>query len=480
MKFETLVKQLKYTVLREVAKDYWEGDLWDKRIDIPKRISPGPKATRRCCIYKERAIVAERIKLALGGDKNNPSLLEVIESACDQCPFGGRQVTDLCRGCLAHRCAEACPKNAISFDDNYHAHINKDVCINCGLCAKACQFGAIANRRRPCEAACKINAIHAREDGISEINYDACTECGACSSACPFGAIRDKSYITKCIDILKNPENDGHIYAIIAPSIPAQFAPAKLGQVLTGIKKLGFSRIYEAALGADLVAYNESKELSEEGFAISSCCTAFVNYIHKAFPELVEKISKNLSPMAARCKAIKEKYPFAKTVFIGPCIAKKKERFKEESAPYVDNVITFEELQALLGARQIEVEKLEESPIDDASYFGRIFAHSGGLSDAVNEALKEQNSDFVVKPVKASGLDQCKLNLNRIKKNTFQGNFLEGMACCNGCIGGPGCLTHQLSDQAKIDRFSKTSTIPTIKSAIEKSGIASDISSIKK
>ncbi|MCI6793668.1 MAG: ferredoxin, partial [Mollicutes bacterium] len=104
----------------------------------------------------------------------------------------------------------------------------------------------------------------------------------------------------------------------------------------------------------------------------------------------------------------------------------------------------------------------------------------GGLSDAVNEALKEQNSDFVVKPVKASGLDQCKLNLNRIKKNTFQGNFLEGMACCNGCIGGPGCLTHQLSDQAKIDRFSKTSTIPTITSAIEKSGIASDISSIKK
>lgn len=480
MKFDTLVKELKYKVLKEVAKDYYEGDLWEKRVDIPKRISPGPKATRRCCIYKERAIVAERIKLALGGDKNNPNLLEVIESACDQCPFGGRQVSDLCRGCLAHRCEESCPKKAISFDENLRAHINKDKCINCGLCAKACQFGAIVNHRRPCEAACKINAIHAREDGISQINYDDCTECGACSYACPFGAIRDKSYITKCIDILKNPENDGHIYAVIAPSIAAQFTPAKLGQVLTGIKKLGFSKIYEAALGADYVAYNESKELSEEGFTISSCCTAFVNYIHKAFPELVEKISKNLSPMAARCKIIKQKDPKAKTVFIGPCIAKKKERFNERSAPYVDNVITFEELQALFGARNIDVEKVEESTIDDASFFGRIFAHSGGLSDAVNEALKEQNSSFEVKPVKASGLDQCKRNLSNVKKGTFQGNFLEGRACANGCIGGPGCLTHQLSDQAKIDRYGKRSTQPSIKAARESCGAADDISGFGK
>ncbi len=469
LKFDTLVQQLKYRVLKEVAADYWDGTLEEKKEGIPLLISPGPKATMRCCVYKERAIARDRVKIALGGDKGNPNLLEVIEAACDQCPFGGMKVTDMCRGCLAHRCAQACRLNAISFGPDHRASIDKSKCVNCGMCAKSCQFGAIINLRRPCEAACKINAIKPREDGITSIDESKCTRCGQCSYACPFGAIMDKSYITSCIDIVKGSENGKNYkaYMIVAPSISSQFHYATLPQVVSGIKALGFTDVIEAALGADLVAMNEAKDLSEEGDCTSSCCPAFVRYVETAFPELKGKISKNLSPMAAISKYLKQIDPSCKTVFVGPCIAKKMEREREEVKPYVDCVITFEELQALIDARGIDLSTLEGKPLDNASYFGRIFARSGGLSDAVAEALKEQNNPFEAKPVKVSGLDQCKMALAKYKAGRLEGNFIEGMACPNGCIGGPSCLTHEVRDAADVDKYGHESKETTIQSAID-------------
>lgn len=468
-KFDTIVQQLKSRVLCEVAKDYWDGTLDEKRHYIPKMISPGPKSTMRCCIYKERAIVEDRVHLALGGDKNNPNLLEVIEAACDQCPLGGITVTGLCRGCLAHRCEQACRVGAISFGPDLRCIIDKNKCVNCGMCMKACQFGAIINERRPCEAACKINAIHAREDGITEIDESKCVRCGQCSYSCPFGAIMDKSFITKCIDIIKGSENNTKYktYMIVAPSITSQFHYAKLGQVISGIRMLGFSDVVEAALGADLVAYNEAGDLAEEGSCTSSCCPAFVEYVNKAFPTLKDKVSNNLSPMAAIARYIKSIDPTGKTVFVGPCIAKKMEMFREDSAPFVDCVITFEELEALIDSRGIDLTALEEKPLDNASYFGRIFARSGGLSDAVEQALKERGSDFKVQPVKASGLDQCRLALNQMKNGKLPGNFIEGMACPGGCIGGPACLTHELRDASMVDKYGHDAKEKTIKGAVE-------------
>ena len=272
IKYDTLVQALKFRILLEVAQDYWDGTLEEKKHKIPKLISPGPKSNMRCCVYKEREIVRERVQLALGGDKSNPNLLEVIEAACDSCPFSGIEVTDLCRGCLAHRCAQSCHRNAISFGPDLRAHIDKSLCVNCGLCAKACPFQAITNRRRPCEVACKVNAIHPGEDGISEIDEAKCTRCGHCSAVCPFGAIQDKSYITDCIDILKGSEGGKayNTYLIAAPSISAQFDWAKLTQVITGCKEIGFTNVIEAAVGADLVALYDAVELVEKGFAFFS------------------------------------------------------------------------------------------------------------------------------------------------------------------------------------------------------------------
>ena len=280
-KFDTKVQDLKYRVLREVARYAFEDRELYWYHDIPKLIVQGKEPTMRCCIYKERAIVGERIKLAIGGDKSNPNVIEVIDIACDECSVSGHTVTDNCRGCIAHRCEEACPKGAIYFDRQQKAHIDKDKCVECGRCAAVCPYSAIINNKRPCEKACKIGAISMNDDKCASINYDKCISCGACVYMCPFGAISEKSFILDVIDIIKKSENNTKYktYAVVAPSISSQFSYAKLGQVITGIKKLGFHHVIEAALGADLVAYKEAKERNEKGFLTSSCCPAFVKYV---------------------------------------------------------------------------------------------------------------------------------------------------------------------------------------------------------
>ncbi|HEZ7988447.1 MAG TPA: 4Fe-4S dicluster domain-containing protein [Ruminococcus sp.] len=468
-KFDTKVQHLKYRVLREVARFAWNDALLDNILNIPEIIVPGKTPTMRCCVYKERAIVSDRVKLAMGGDKENPNVIEVIETACDECPMGGYEVTNSCRGCLAHRCEDVCRRGAISFDHNHTAHIDKSKCVDCGACAKVCPYTAIINRKRPCESACKIKAISMNEDKAAKINNDKCIACGACVYQSPFGAIMDKSFILDVIDIIKKSENNSKykVFAVVAPSISSQFTYAKLGQVITGLKELGFHTVVEAALGADMVAYKESAELAEKGFLTSSCCPAFVSYIEKAFPDMLPLVSHNLSPMAEIAKYIKEHDAPCKVVFIGPCTAKKAEVQKENVKPYVDAAITFEELQALFDSKDIYITTLNQDVLDNASYFGRIFARSGGLSDAVAQALKEQNiTDFELKAVACDGIEECRTALLKKSKNVLNGNFIEGMACKGGCIGGAGCLTHGEKNKAEVDKYGREAYEKSISEAI--------------
>ncbi len=467
-KFDTKVQYLKYKVLREVARLSWNDTLYDNILDIPKNLVPGNEPTMRCCVYKERAILAERVKIAMGGDKNNHNVIEVIDIACDECPVGGYEVTNACRGCLAHRCEDVCKKGAITFDNNHVAHIDKSKCVECGACAKVCPYTAIVSRKRPCQSACKIKAISMNEQKAATINNDKCTACGACVYQCPFGAIMDKSYMVNVIDIIKKSEENKKykVYAVVAPSISSQFTYAKLGQVISGLKELGFFTVVEAALGADMVAMAESKELAEKGFLTSSCCPAFVSYVKSAFPQLAEHISHNLSPMAALAKYIKETSEGAKVVFIGPCTAKKAEAQLESVKPYVDSVLTFEELQALFDSKDIDITTLEEDVLDNASYFGRIFARSGGLSDAVSQAMKEQNIEFDLKPAVCDGIEACKLALLKKSKNVLDANFIEGMACVGGCIGGAGCLTHGEKNKSEVDKYGREAMEKTISDAV--------------
>lgn len=467
-KFDTKVQHLKYKVLREVARHAWNDTLLENIVEIPKKIVPGKVPTMRCCVYKERAILGERVKLAMGGDETQSNIIQVIDIACDECPAAGYEVTTSCRGCLAHRCEDVCKRGAISFDHNHVAHIDKSKCIECGQCAKVCPYSAIINRKRPCQVACKIKAISINEDNAAAIDDSKCIQCGACVYQCPFGAITDKSYILDVINMIKGSKDNTEykVYAIVAPSISSQFTYANLGQVISGIKELGFFTVIEAALGADMVAQSESVELAEKGFLTSSCCPAFVRYVKTAFPALEPLVSHNLSPMAALAKYIKSTDENAKVVFIGPCTAKKAEAQLESVKPYVDAVMTFEELQAILDGKDIDITTLGEDVLDNASYFGRIFARSGGLSDAVVQALKEQNIEFPLKPVVCDGIEECRVALLKKSKNVLDGNFIEGMACFGGCIGGAGCLTHGDKNRAEVDKYGREALEKTIADAV--------------
>ena len=459
--FDTKVQHLKYKVLRSVARHAWNGTLEKSVLDIPKEIVSGNKPTMSCCVYKERAVMAERVKIAMGGDPENKNIIEVIDIACDECPATGLFVTNNCRGCLAHRCEDVCPRGAIVIDDDHKAHIDKEKCISCGLCAKACPYSAIAKHRRPCEAACKVKAISMSKNSETKeavIDENKCIGCGACVYQCPFGAISDKSFILDVIDILKKSNNNENyrVHAIVAPSIIGQFRYAKLGQVLAGIQALGFHKVTEVALGADMVAAREGMELLEKQFLISSCCPSFVDFVRKNFPKLAPHISENISPMGAIAQYIKQQDPTAKIVFIGPCTAKKMEIRQERIRPLVDSVITFEELQALFDSRDLDITAMEEAVLDDASYFGRVFARSGGLTEAIRQALKELGeNDFQLKPATCNGIEACRVALLKAAKGQLDENFIEGMACEGGCIGGAGCLTHRDKNRLEVDNFSR-------------------------
>ncbi len=465
-KFDTNVQYVKYKVLREVARNAWEGTLLQNIHDIPKKIVAGKYPTMRCCVYKERAVLGELVKIAMGGDSSNPNVIEVIDIACDECPVSGYTVTSTCRGCLAHRCFDACKFDAITFDEDHVAHIDESKCKDCGACAKVCPFHAIISRKRPCESACKVKAIQKGPENSAEIVNAKCIACGACMYQCPFGSLSDKSFILDTIDILKG-NSDYKVYAVVAPSISSQFRHASLGQVVSGIKELGFHTIIEAALGADIVAIEESQELAEKGFLTSSCCPAFVMYIKQNYPDFAHHISHNLSPMARISKYIKETDPTGKVIFIGPCTAKKIEFKRDGVDEYVDSVITFEELQALFDSRDMKLEELPVDVLDNASYFGRIFARSGGLSDAVSQAIKEQGIDFDLKAEKCDGIEACKVAIVKATKNLSDVNFIEGMACIGGCIGGAGCLTHGPKDKTEVDKYGKLAFEKSILEAVE-------------
>ena len=468
--FDTDVQELKYKVLKKVAELALKDELKPERLlTVAEEIIPEGKPTMRCCIYKERAIINQRVKLALGGNRESQNVVEVLPIACDECPVEGIMVTPACRGCIAHRCQNACPKNAITIV-NHRATIDKTKCVECGRCVEACSYSAIIKQTRPCIRACKPKAIQIHyETGKARIDEEKCISCGACVYQCPFGAISDKSFITDAIRILRESEHNTKYktYAVIAPSVGAQYADIEVGRVLAGIKKLGFHYLVEAAWGADFVAYLEAQELAEKKFLTSSCCPAFVTFIKKNYPTLQENISHNLSPMAHMAMLIKQKDPTAKIIFIGPCIAKKRETLYGPAGKYVDCTITFEEMQALFDAMGIDLKAEEPIKLDRASYYGRVFARCGGLATAVEQALKEQgNADFALKAVSCSGIADCNTALLKASKGRLQENFIEGMACENGCIGGPACLSHGARNRIQFDRYEKSEQARTITGAI--------------
>ncbi|QZY54582.1 4Fe-4S dicluster domain-containing protein [Crassaminicella profunda] len=470
-KFESNVQLIKYEVLREVARFAMEGTLEENYEKIPEIIIKGPKPRTRCCIYKERAIMIDRVKLAMGGDRNNPNIIEILEIACDECPINRFTITEACRGCLAHRCSEACPVGAI-FHVGQRAYINQEKCIECGRCRDACQYNAVSDVLRPCRGACPTKALTIDTDNRKAvIDNEKCIQCGVCVIQCPFGAIMDKSYIVDVIELLKTKEEkDVHVYAVIAPAIASQFTEAKIGQVVTAIKKLGFHDVVEAALGADIVTLHETHEFAEtiedKKVMTSSCCPAFVSYIKKCYPEFLDKVSTSVSPMIAISKLIKKIDPCAKVVFIGPCMAKKAEIQEPDVKGNTDYVLTFEELCAMIDAADVDIKECREDVLNNASFFGRIFARTGGLTEAIKHVIKEEHIETDFKPISCDGIAECDKALKIAKVGRLQGNFIEGMACKGGCIGGAASLHHGPKDKREVDNYGNLAIEKGVKDAL--------------
>ena len=462
--FETSVQEIKYKVLKKIAElAYADALTPENTMDIAEEIIPEGRPTMRCCIYKERAIINQRVSAAIGGGGHSRRAVRVLPIACDECPIEGIQVTHSCRGCIAHYCMNACPKGAISIV-NLRATIDKSKCVECGQCLSACSYSAIVRVVRPCVEACKTKAIEIDPDTHkARINEDNCVSCGACVYRCPFGAITDESYLPEIIRLIRESDENRkyHVYAVIAPSIATQYPKLSVGRMVTALTKLGFYFVAEAAEGADLTAWEEAGELAEKGFLTSSCCPAFVSFVEQEFPNLKDYVSHTLSPMAAIARRLKERDPGAHVVFIGPCIAKKSEVMNTRAGEYVDYTMTFEEMQAMFGAKDIDPDACEEAKLKSVSPYGRGFARCGGLADAVREALDEQNiSDetFHLDPAIGDGLAECKKLLTITRSGKLKQNFIEGMACKNGCVGGPACLTHNPRALLQLDRHKSQAT----------------------
>ena len=475
------VDDIRRNVFTEVARlAYEDGDL--SRVDmIPYKIVPGEVAHHRHDVFLERAIVQERVRLALGmslqpADAQSPvsahiqeaatdqkyfeePLINIIPFACNACPPKQIRITDSCQGCISHPCMNVCPKDAIYLDENKHCNIDQDKCIKCGKCFNQCPYRAISKIERPCAAACGMDAIGSDELGRAKISYDKCVSCGMCLVNCPFAAIADKSQIFQVINAMRK---DEEVVACVAPAFVGQFGKdATPSKLKAAMRTLGFADVVEVAIGADLCTVEEAHDFLEnvpakQPFMGTSCCPAWSVMAKKLFPQFKDYISMALTPMVITARMVKKDRPNARICFIGPCAAKKLEANRKSVRSDVDFVLTFEELQGMFDAKDIDFTKIEGDPADDmveGTAMGRGFAVGGGVAAAVVEAIKHIDPDREVLIEYGDGLKECRKMLMMAKAGKRDGYLLEGMGCPGGCVAGAGTVTPVKESAVNVEKF---------------------------
>lgn len=463
----SIIDDARRNVFTEVARLAYTGD-YDSVDSIPYRIIPGEIARHRNDVFLERAVVAARVKLALGMDLRpgapreplsqrirdaatdqkyfEEPLVNIITFACNACPEKQVRITDSCQGCVSHPCMNVCPKDAIYLDKFKRCHIDQDKCIRCGKCYNQCPYRAISKIERPCAAACGMDAIGSDEEGRARIDYDKCVSCGMCLVNCPFGAIADKSQIFQLIHAMKG---GSQVIACVAPAFVSQFGdkvtPAKLRSAM---RQIGFSDVVEVAIGADLCTIEEAEDFlkkvpAEQPFMGTSCCPAWSVMAKKLFPEFKDYISMALTPMVITARMVKKQNPEARICFIGPCAAKKLEANRKSVRSDVDYVLTFEELQGMFDAREVDPSAVEPDPEGDftaGSAAGRGFAVGGGVAAAVAQLIGEKEPGKTIPIEYGDGLRECRKMLMLAKAGKYNGYLLEGMGCPGGCVAGAGTI----------------------------------------
>ncbi len=484
----SLITDIRKKVFTEVARMAYSGKGYEGVDELPYIIVPGDQPLHRDSIFLERAIASERVRLAMGlnirpiqtrhlmtegmdeaavaDQYYKPPLINIIPYACHSCPTNQYKVSNYCQNCIAASCQKVCPKDAISFRNN-RSYIDLDKCIRCGKCATACPYNAIVHLERPCQVACGMDAIGSDEQGRAVIDQDKCVACGQCLVSCPFGAIVDKGQIFQVIQSILQGDK---VIAVVAPAFIGQFGKHSTpGKFIAAMKQLGFARIVEVAVGADICTIEEARDFmervpDEQDYMATSCCPAWHSMIYKLFPDEVKNISMTLTPMVFTARLMKKKYPGCKVVFVGPCAAKKLEAMREDIRSDVDFVLTFEELQGMFEAKEIDFETIEPMhDLNEGSAAGRGFAVAGGVAKAVENMVHEIDPKREIKTARAEGLRDCRKLMAMAKAGKYDGYLLEGMACPGGCVAGAGTLlpvnlaTKVVGNyQSETDRISPT------------------------
>lgn len=459
-------------LLIRLVRAFDDGTLREELDHIPVKLRPKDMQSSRCCIYHDRAVLKYRLMALLGvcpEDEEDEAKtlasyfddmverigatldgqaekvrsvqppLSVCGSACSGCPDAKIVSTSNCRGCFSRPCTFTCPKKAITVV-NGQSVIDSAKCIKCGKCITACPYHAIVKTTVPCEEACPVNAIRKNEQGVAEIDFEKCIYCGKCFTACPFSAVMERSQLLEVLMAMKRGEK---LVAMVAPAADRQF-PGKIEQLLAACVQAGFKDVMEVALGAELTTEHETKEFVErfeadpKALMTTSCCPAYVNLVKRHLPTFLPHVSTTPSPMVYAKGLVKEKDPTAKTVFIGPCVAKRGEGVEKG----VDYVLSFEELGAIFAGRKIDVMLCPPWKTErPAAATARNFARSCGVTEAVLAEATSKIPDFKLCSKQINGIDKKTAAVLKIHAmGKMPENFIEVMACPGGCVNGPCSL----------------------------------------
>jgi ferredoxin hydrogenase large subunit len=477
--FEHEARQFKFDVLREVAVRAYENTCTPNIEDeLAYKLIPTTKADFRCCVYKEREIIRQRTRLAIGKSPNirrkedirPKQIVQVLEAACDGCTIKKIQITDNCRKCMAKSCMSACRFDAVHMGAD-RAIIDYDKCKECGACVKVCPFMPSSRL-----------SVHAKHHVLSmPLPWMKTESLRSMKRSASIVLLVSQPVLS---ELLRTPRGsvpviqlinlETPMIAMIAPSIQGQFDSANLDQIKSGIRMLGFTDVVEVAAGADAVAWYEKNELKQkmsEGVPMTtSCCPAFLNLAKQHFPSVYEKnMSTMASPMFVMARMLKKKYPNTGVVFIGPCVAKKQEAMSEGMFPDVDYVLTYEEVAAMLVAKRIYLNDIKCETHVEASVFGRNFAFGQGVSKALIQAANEDGG-FTFKGEYADGCQECKKQLMILKAGRFTSDILEGMSCKGGCGNGPAIIDNSIKVKVRFDLENSPHKHKTIKDTIEQYG----------
>lgn len=324
-------------------------------------------------------------------------------------------------------------------------------------------------QQEECAQSCPFDAISPNPDGDIRISMDSCAGCSMCIDNCSGHKLLSSKDIIPALQAVRS--HKGLCYALVAPAFLGQYSKEVTpGRLRSAFKQIGFDGMVEVSLFADILTLKESLEFSrivqnESDYLLTSCCCpTWIAMIRKIYNQLTPHIPGSVSPMIASGRTIKHLHPDALTVFIGPCIAKKAEAKEKDLAGAIDYVLTFQEVKDIFEALDIDLLQMEESDKDHSSRAGRLYARSGGVSEAVEasvDRLHPEGGQIRIRTQQADGIPACRTMINELTAGRTSANFYEGMGCIGGCVGGPKSIIDRVQGRLNVEEYSDMATYPT-------------------